>query len=106
MIKKILFILVIVCACSVYSQSRISGSYLVGDKKATIGADEMSYWLMYENEEAQRIQYEENTPENDQIWRVYLHGNQVGTIVFKSSYSSGIYTDYQTLVESYVKKIE
>ena len=79
---------------------------MIGDKKASIGADEMSYYLIYDDDKTHYVlQYEENTPENDQIWRVWK-GETAGTIVFKSDYSSGMYTDYKTMVESYVKKIE
>jgi hypothetical protein len=107
MIKKLLYILVIACTCSVYSQNIISGTYFIGDKKASISADEMSYWIIHESDNTNcRLQYEENTPANEQIWTVRCGGKRQGTIVFKNDYSSGIYTDYNSGEESYVKKIE
>lgn len=103
--KKLLLFVFLFSAAAGYSQSTISGTYMIGDKKATISADEMSYWLIHENENSYRLQYEENTPENEQIWLVRYEGKQKATIRFKSDYSSGIYTDYTTGSESYVKKI-
>lgn len=105
--KKALFIFFILfSAAAVYSQSSISGTYMLGDKKFSISADEMSYWMMYEEPgDARRLQYEEDIPEGDHIWLVWLNGNQEGTLVFKSDYSSGRYTDYRTGAESYVMKI-
>ena len=103
---KIFIVLAFACG-SIYCQQTISGKYFLGDKKVSISADEMSYWLIYEEEHiSDRLQYEENTLENDQIWLVWRKGNQVGTIVFKSDYSSGIYKDYRTGQEQLVKKIE
>lgn len=106
--KKALFIfLILFSAAAVYSQSSISGIYMIGDKKASISADEMSYWLLHEdNTEARRLQYEEDIPEGDHIWLVWHDGKQEGTLVFKSDYSGGKYTDYRTGAESVVMKIE
>jgi hypothetical protein len=78
-----------------------------GDKKVSVSADEMTYWLIYTDDNiSDRLQYEENTPENDQIWLVWRNGRQQGTIIFKSDYSSGTYTDYRTAEEFLIKKIE
>lgn len=110
MIKKLLYLIVVIvfysCITDLKSQS-LQGTYFVGDDKVTISADENTYYVSREGSELKsRLQYEENTPENDQIWLEWQKGNQTGTYVLKSDYSSGIYTDYRTLKESYVKKIE
>lgn len=107
--KKFLFAaLLFFCAAGIYSQSNsISGTYMLGDKKVSISADEMSYWMMYEEPgDARRLQYEEDIPEGDHIWLVWLNGNQEGTLVFKSDYSGGTYKDYRTGAESLVMKIQ
>jgi hypothetical protein len=105
MARKFLLVLVLMCAGKICSQETISGQYFVGDKKASIHADEMSYYLVYEEDKmVTRLQYEENTPENEQIWLVWYKGKQAGTIIFKSDYKTGTYTDYRTGQESLVKK--
>jgi hypothetical protein len=104
--KKLLFILIIFCVCKTYGQATISGTYLIGNEQVSVSADEMSYWLIYETtDNSDRLKYEENTPENEQIWTVWRSGKHQGTIVFKSDYSSGTYTDYNSMVESPVKKL-
>ncbi len=87
------------------SQS-FEGDYFLGDgKKVSITHDENYYYINYESDGSKRVlQYEENTPENDQIWLEWLNAKQTGTFVFKSDYSSGVYTDYRTSQESYIKK--
>jgi hypothetical protein len=88
-----------------YSQS-FEGNYFLGDgKKVSITHDENYYYMNYESDGSKRVlQYEENTPENDQIWLEWLNSKQTGTFVFKNDYTSGIYTDYRTGEQSYIKK--
>ena len=96
------FILVISGVC--YSQS-FTGNYYLGEEKVSIINDENSYYIVYEKDGGKRLlQYEENTPENDQIWLEWLNAKQTGTLVLKSDYSSGVYTDYRTYKESLIKK--
>lgn len=110
MLKKILFITaILICflKLSELSSQSLQGKYFVGDYKITISADDNAYYVSREGSELRwRLQYEENTTENDQIWIEWQKGNQTGTYVLKSDYTSGIYTDYRTLKEFYVKKIE
>ena len=104
--KKIILLFLFLSVSFVYSQNSISGQYFIGEQKASIYADEMAYWLSFENESpAYRLAYEENNLENDQIWTVWKNGKQSATLVIKSDYSSGTYTDYRTDKESFVKKI-
>ncbi|MEO8513330.1 MAG: hypothetical protein ABI543_07210 [Ignavibacteria bacterium] len=87
-----------------YSQS-FTGDYNLGDDKISITLDDNSYYVVHETGGIKgKLQYEENTPENDQIWLEWQNGKQVGTYVFKSDYSKGIYTDYKSGQESYIKK--
>jgi len=110
MIKKILFIAAaLFLFAGVYGlkSQTLEGNYFLGDQKITISVDDDTYYVKREGTDQRwRLQYEENTPENDQIWVEWQKGNQTGTYVLKSDYSSGIYTDYRTQKESYVKKIE
>lgn len=79
---------------------------MLGDIKVTISHDEEHYYVTYSTDGVKRIlQYEENTPANDQIWVEWQNAKQTGTFVLKTDYSSGIYTDYRTQQEQYVKKI-
>lgn len=106
MIKKITLLFLFLTCAAAYSQNSISGQYLIGEQKASIYADEMAYWLDFDNDNtAYRLTYEENNLENEQIWTVWKNGKQQATLVLKSDYSSGVYTDYRTDKESFVKKI-
>lgn len=92
----------------IYSQS-FTGNYFVGEQKVTITIEDNFYYIIYEDGNIKRLlQYEENTPENDQIWlewqKVKQTTRQTGTLVFKQDYTSGIYTDYRTGQEFYIKK--
>lgn len=104
--KKLIFsaVVFLIVASSIYSQS-FTGDYFLGDQKVSITFDDEHYYIVYETGGSKRIlQYEENTPENDQIWLEWLNAKQTGTLVLKPDYSSGIYTDYRTNQESYIKK--
>jgi hypothetical protein len=73
--------------------------------KVSITMDYESYYVVYPDASKGLLQYEENTPENDQIWTERKNGKRIGTWVFKSDHSSGIYTDYNTGKEQFIKKI-
>ncbi len=103
---KYLAILFVVFAASIPLRSQsITGEYMLGDSKISITNDEMAYYVTYDSDKTQRrLSYEENTLENDQIWTEWYKGKQTGTFIFKSDYSSAIYTNYRTDKEDYVKK--
>lgn len=108
MIKSIVIFLLILFSGVIYSQS-FTGNYFVGEQKVTITIEDNFYYIIYEDGNIKRLlQYEENTPENDQIWlewqKVKQTTRQTGTLVFKQDYTSGIYTDYRTGQEFYIKK--
>lgn len=108
MIKSIVKILLIFFSGVIYSQS-FTGNYFVGEQKVTITIEDNFYYIIYEDGNIKRLlQYEENTPENDQIWlewqKVKQSTRQTGTLVFKQDYSGGIYTDYRTGQEFIIKK--
>lgn len=108
MIKSIVIFLMIFFSGVIYSQS-FTGNYFVGEQKVTITIEDNFYYIIYEDGNIKRLlQYEENTPENDQIWlewqKVKQTTRQTGTLVFKQDYTSGIYTDYRTGQEFYIKK--
>ncbi|MBN8585982.1 MAG: hypothetical protein J0M37_12905 [Ignavibacteria bacterium] len=105
--KKLTFVIffLIFSAAVSYSQT-FDGDYMLGDFKVTISHDEQFYYVTYSTDNVKRIlQYEENTPANEQIWLEWVNAKQTGTYVIKQDYSSGIYTDYRTQQESYFKKI-
>lgn len=106
MIKKILVLAAFILIGGLtYSQS-IQGDYYLGDEKVSITMDDNSYYVIYAKDNIKRLlQYEENTPENEQIWLEWQNAKQTGTLVLKSDYSSGKYTDYRSGAESYIKKI-
>ena len=84
----------------------LDGDYYIGEQKVTISHDEEHYYVTYSGDGIKRVlQYEENTPANEQIWVEWINAKQSGTLVLKPDYSSGIYTDYRTSSESYIKKI-
>lgn len=108
MIKSIVIFLLILFSGVIYSQS-FTGNYFVGEQKVTITIEDNFYYIIYEDGNIKRLlQYEENTPENDQIWlewqKVKQTTRQTGTLVFKQDYTSGIYTDYRTGQEFIIKK--
>lgn len=89
-----------------YSQS-LEGTYMVGDKKAHVIMDDYEYFVILEGSEGRgKLIYEENTPENDQIWIEKQSGKRVGTFVLKSDYSEGMFTGYVDNRQYFVKKIE
>ena len=105
--KKIFFSIFFLTSISiaVYSNTP-DGDYFVGEQKVTISHDDDHYYITYSADGIKRIlQYEENTPANEQIWVEWTNAKQSGTLVLKPDYSSGIYTDYRTGSESYIKKI-
>lgn len=96
--------LLLMCG-AVYSNTP-DGDYFIGEQKVTISHDEEHYYVTYSTDGIKRIlQYEENTPANEQIWLEWINAKQTGTLVLKPDYSSGIYTDYRTGSESFIKKI-
>lgn len=103
--KKIITVLSFLLFASIaYSQS-FTGNYFIGEQKASISVDENYYYIIYEADGLKRVlKYEENTPENDQIWLEYLNAKQTGTLVVKQDYSTGVYTDYRSQKESLVKR--
>lgn len=108
MIKTFFVILFLFFSGVIYSQS-FTGSYFVGEQKVSITNDDNFYYIIYEADGKKRLlQYEENTPENDQIWLEWQKVNQTtkqtGTLVIKQDYTSGIYTDYRTGQEYIIKK--
>ena len=105
--RKLIFSFSLLLLLSGISYSNtLDGDYFVGEQKVTISHDEEHYYVTYSTDGFKRIlQYEENTPANDQIWVEWLNAKQTGTFVLKTDYSSGVYTDYRTQQESYVKKI-
>lgn len=108
MIRTVFLLLFIIISDTVFSQS-FTGNYFIGEKKVSITNDDNSYYIVYENEGTKRLlQYEENTPENDQIWlewqKVYQTTKQTGTLVIKQDFTSGVYTDYRTGQEFIIKK--
>ena len=105
--KKYIYtvLLFIFSTAALYSQT-FDGEYMLGDIKVTISHDDEHYYVTYSTDKVKRIlQYEENTPSNEQIWLEWVNAKQTGTYVIKQDYSSGIYTDYRTQQESYFKKI-
>lgn len=105
--KKTLFIIALfVLFCGTAYSNTLDGNYFIGEQKVTISHDEEHYYVTYSTDGIKRIlQYEENTPANEQIWVEWINAKQSGTLVLKPDYSSGIYTDYRTGSESYIKKI-
>lgn len=108
MIKSIVIFLLILFSGVIYSQS-FTGNYFVGEQKVTITIEDNFYYIIYEDGNIKRLlQYEENTPENDQIWlewqKVKQSTRQTGTLVIKQDYTGGIYTDYRTGQEFIIKK--
>lgn len=107
--NKIIFTIIFILFSGVVLSQSLTGNYFLGDKNVTIINDDNSYYIVYEIDGAKRLlQYEENTPENDQIWlewqKVKQTTRQTGTLVFKQDYTSGIYTDYRTGQEFIIKK--
>lgn len=106
MLKYFAILFVICAACLPVRSQSITGDYMLGDSKVSITNDEMAYYVNYESDKTQRrLNYEENNLQNEQIWTEWYKGKQTGTFVFKSDYSSAIYTNYRTDKEDYVKKI-
>lgn len=105
--KKIFFIVsLFVLMYGVSYSNTLDGDYYIGEQKVTIFHDENHYYVTYSGDGIKRIlQYEENTPANEQIWVEWINAKQSGTLVLKGDYSSGTYTDYRTGSESYIKKI-
>ncbi len=105
--KKTLFIVALfVLFCGTVYSNTLDGDYYIGEQKVTISHDEEHYYVTYSGDGIKRVlQYEENTPANEQIWVEWINAKQSGTLVLKPDYSSGIYTDYRTGNESYIKKI-
>jgi hypothetical protein len=105
--KKIFFIFsLFILLYGVSYSNTLDGDYYIGEQKVTISHDEEHYYVTYSGDGIQRVlQYEENTPANEQIWVEWINAKQSGTLVLKPDYSSGIYTDYRTGSESYIKKI-
>ena len=80
---------------------------MIGEQKAEIRMDEDVYYVYKEGLENRfRLQYEENTLENDQIWLEWQDEKQTGTFILNAGFLSGTYTNYRTLVEYSVKKLE
>lgn len=104
---KYLAILFLICAAALpVSSQSLTGEYMLGDTKVSISNDEMTYYVIYESDNTQRLlNYEENNLQNEQIWTEWYNAKQTGTFIFKSDYSSAIYTNYRTDKEDYVKKI-
>ena len=103
--KKLLLIFFLITSAVAFSQTSFTGNYFIGEQKAVISVDYDHYYITYDSDGQKRVlQYEENTPENDQIWLEYLNAKQTGTLVIKQDYQSGIYTDYRTQKESYIKR--
>jgi hypothetical protein len=89
-----------------YSQS-LEGTYMVGDQKARIVMDDYEYFVIHEDSQSRgKLIYEENTPENDQIWIEKQEGTRVGTFILRSDYSEGMFTGYFDNRQFFVKKIE
>lgn len=104
--KKIFSISILFFLLSGLSLSQsLQGEYFLGDMKVSITMDYESYYVIYPDGTKGLLQYEENTPANDQIWTEKKNGKRIGTWVFKSDHSSGIYTDYNTGKEQFIKKI-
>ncbi len=105
---KIFVILAVLMISSVFAYSQsLEGTYLVGDQKAQIIMDDYEYFVLHEGSgDKGKLIYEENTPENDQIWIEKQHGKRVGTFVLKSDYSEGMFTGYLDNRQYFVKKIE
>lgn len=104
---KLIFVIAafVVISVTSYAQS-FEGDYYLGDEKVSITMDENSYYIVYAKDNTKRLlQYEENTPENEQIWLEWQNAKQTGTLILKSDYSTGRYTDYRTGTESFIKKI-
>jgi hypothetical protein len=104
-IFSLLISILITAGVKIYSQT-IEGNYFLGEERIIISADYNNYIVTYSDKNtSSKIVYEENTPENEQIWLEYINGKRTGTFVFKQDYSTGIYTNYQTQKEYYIKKI-
>ena len=105
MIKFIpLLLLVFIFLGSTRSQG-LEGNYYFGDSKISIVMDDFEYFVVHSDGTKNKLTYEENTPENDQIWVESRKGNTLGHYVMKSDYSSGIYMEYSDGKEQFVKKI-
>jgi len=104
--KKLFSISIFFFLLSGFSISQsLQGEYFLGDIRVSISMDYESYYVTYPDGTKGLLQYEENTPANDQIWTERKNGKRTGTWVFKSDHSSGIYTDYKTGAEQFIKKI-
>ncbi|MBZ0203493.1 MAG: hypothetical protein K8I03_10810 [Ignavibacteria bacterium] len=105
MIKLIPILLLVFISMGSAKSQGLVGSYYFGDSKISIVMDDFEYFVVHADGMKNKLTYEENTPENDQIWVESRKGNTLGHFVMKSDYSSGIYTDYSDGKEQFVKKI-
>jgi hypothetical protein len=102
----VIFAALMISSVFLYSQS-LEGTYMVGDQKARIIMDDYEYFVIHEDSNDRgKLIYEENTPENDQIWIEKQYGKRVGTFVLKSDYSEGMFTGYFDNRQYFVRKIE
>lgn len=105
MIKFIPFLLFFIFFTGTAKSQGLEGNYFLGDSKISIVMDDFEFFVVHPDGTKYKLTYEENTPENDQIWVESSKGNTLGHYVMKSDYSSGIYTSYSDGKEQFVKKI-
>lgn len=108
MIRKLIFLLgvsVILLGFSEVKSQSLEGSYTVGDEKIEIRMDDYAFYVYRDGGNTiNTLKYEENTPENDQIWIERNSGKKFGTFVFQSHYNTGVFTNYSSGKESQVRK--
>lgn len=110
MIRKLLFLIGVSAILfgfgEVKSQS-LEGSYTIGEEKVEIRIDDYAFYVYRDGGSIKNsLKYEENTPENDQIWIERSNGKRYGTFVFQSHYKTGQFTNYSTGKESQIKKTD
>jgi hypothetical protein len=108
MIKKLLYLLgvsIMLFGFSGIKSQSLEGSYTVGDEKIEIRMDDYAFYVYRDGGNiVNSLKYEENTPENDQIWIERSNGKKFGIFVFQSHYNSGVFTNNSSGIESQVRK--
>ena len=108
MIRKLLFLIgvsVILFGFSKSMSQSLEGTYTIGEEKVEIRMDDYVYYVYRDGGNIKNsLKYEENTPENDQIWIERKSGKKYGTFVFQSHYNTGVFTNYGDDKELQVKR--
>ena len=108
MIRKLLFLIgvsVFLFGFGEVKSQSLEGSYTIGNEKIEIRMDDYVFYVYRDGGSIKNsLKYEENTPENDQIWIERSNGKRFGTFVFQSHYNTGVFTNYSDGKELQVKK--